>query len=93
MNNMQKYTKIMYIYKKIQINTLQDKKNSNNETKRIVYSEVKDMINVRIIGTKEYAGIELAGMGSSLFPVMAAAASSNACLAQSFIKNNSYGCG
>ena len=26
MNNMQKYTKIMYIYKKIQINTLQDKK-------------------------------------------------------------------
>ena len=32
MNNMQKYTKIMYIYKKIQINTLQDKKNCYNET-------------------------------------------------------------
>ena len=32
MNKMQKYTKIMYIYKKIQINTLQDKKNCYNET-------------------------------------------------------------
>lgn len=42
---------------------------------------------------RKYAGKEPAGIFRSLFPVMAAAASSNACLAQSFIKNNSYGCG
>ena len=42
---------------------------------------------------RKYAGKEAAGIFRSLFPVMAAAASSNACLAQSFIKNNSYGCG